>query len=270
MRTYAFVAAVGLFFFGGCAVAGEPPLIRQSDLPAPGTAKAVVVPDSVPASVVSRINAERAAFYGDLREVIASDADGLLILTDKGHPLPPGYEPADLISLSRPGVARSYLANRQGLSLRAPAERALERMAAAALADGVTLVVSSSYRSYDYQKTVYERNVRELGQAAADRESARPGTSQHQLGTAVDFGSITDDFAVTKAGRWIRERGGEWGWSLSFPDGYESVTGYRWESWHWRYVGVKAAAFQEKWFDGVQQYMLECVDAWVKSPYSGL
>lgn len=135
-------------------------------------------------------------------------------------------------------------------------------MAAAARADGVTLVVSSTYRSWDYQKKVYERNVRELGREAADRESAMPGASQHQLGTAVDFGSITDAFAETKAGLWLVENAYAYGWSLSFPDGYEAVTGFRWESWHYRYVGIEAASLQREWFGDVQQYMIEFVDAW--------
>ena len=128
--------------------------------------------------------------------------------------------------------------------------------------DGITLVVSSTFRSYDYQKMIYERNVKQMGKEAADRESAVPGTSQHQLGTAVDFGSITDDFAETKAGKWLEANAMKYGWSLSFPQGYEPVTGYRWECWHYRYIGIPACAFQEKWFKNVQQYMMEFIYAW--------
>jgi D-alanyl-D-alanine carboxypeptidase len=146
--------------------------------------------------------------------------------------------------------------------LRRPAAEALEAMAAAARAGGISLVVSSAYRSYDYQAGVYARNVRELGQAAADRESARPGYSQHQLGLAADFGSITDDFAETPAGRWMAANAGRFGWSLSFPQGYEDLTGYRWESWHYRYVGPELAAFIAAYFDGIQQYGLRFIHEW--------
>lgn len=249
----------------GCTASGEMRVYRQSDAPAKLPARSLVVSDSIPADLVSRINEESDRFFADLKTVLDSDTNDLLVLADKSHELSSSYVPQDLVPLSGSGVKKSYLVSRDGFSLRAAAESALEQMSRAALNDGVTLVVSSSYRSYDYQKTVYERNVRELGQAAADRESARPGTSQHQLGTAMDLGSITDAFAETKAGRWMELHGGEWGWSLSFPDGYEKVTGYRWESWHWRYVGVPAAELQKEWFGDIQQYMLEFIDAWRRS-----
>ncbi|MDR1411453.1 MAG: M15 family metallopeptidase [Spirochaetaceae bacterium] len=203
------------------------------------------------------VAAESPAFVLDLLGCLEGDPF-LRRLVDKSHSLPEGYEPEDLVELS-PG---SYELGRRGLMLRRPAAEALERMAAAARADGVVLVVSSTYRSYVYQVEVYDRNVREMGREAADRESARPGYSQHQTGLAVDFGSIDDSFARTGAGRWILEHAGRFGWSLSFPDGYEDATGYRWESWHYRYVGEDLAAFIDTWFDGIQQYALQFIYAW--------
>ena len=151
------------------------------------------------------------------------------------------------------------------MSLRPDAYSALKELAAAAQKEGITLLVSSTYRSYDYQKNLFEKWVRIDGLEEAERESARPGTSQHQLGSAVDFGSITDDFAETEMGQWIYENAADYGWSLSFPKGYEDVTGYRWECWHFRYIGKTACEFQNKWFCGVQQYMLEFIDAWKKA-----
>jgi D-alanyl-D-alanine carboxypeptidase len=179
-------------------------------------------------------------------------------LVDKTHPLPDGYEPRDLVELS----GGSYHAGRPGLALRRQAAEALEEMAAAARAEGITLTASSSYRSYRYQVEVYNRNVREMGRALADRESARPGYSQHQTGLALDFGSIDDSFAETRAGRWMAEHAGSFGWSLSYPQGYEEATGYRWESWHYRYVGKDLAAFIDNWFGGIQQYALQFIHAW--------
>jgi D-alanyl-D-alanine carboxypeptidase len=198
------------------------------------------------------------AFFADLEAVMAADEGlGLLVLVDKTHALPGGYEPPLLVTL-KSNVA--YLTSRSGLQLRSVAEAALRRLGEAARKAGITLLASSAYRSFDYQVTVYARNVKALGQGEADRESARPGTSQHQLGTVVDFGSITPAFADTAAGRFVAEHAAEYGWSLSFPDGYEDVTGYLWECWHWRYIGIEAVRFQEKWFDNIQQFMLEFIN----------
>ncbi|MDR2177210.1 MAG: M15 family metallopeptidase [Treponema sp.] len=201
--------------------------------------------------------AESPAFILDLLTCLEGDPF-LRRLVDKNHPLPDAYEPDDLVEL----VSGSYELGRRGLLLRRSAAEALEQMSAAARADGVVLVISSAYRSYAYQAEVYARNVKESGQAVADRESARPGYSQHQTGLVVDFGSIDDSFAQTRAGRWILEHGSRFGWSLSFPSGYEAITGYRWESWHYRYVGEDLAAFIDTWFGGIQQYALQFIHAW--------
>ena len=171
-------------------------------------------------------------------------------------------KPEDLVPLVK---NNHYAINRNDLSLRVPVEKALCIMADAAAKENISILVSSTFRSYDYQSKLYARNVKQLGQAAADRESARPGTSQHQLGTAIDFGSITDDFVETKQGKWLAKNAMKYGFSLSFPDGYEDVTGYRYECWHYRYIGVEACKMQQKWFGNIQQYMLEFLYAWDKA-----
>ncbi|WP_162502848.1 D-alanyl-D-alanine carboxypeptidase family protein, partial [Treponema endosymbiont of Eucomonympha sp.] len=107
--------------------------------------------------------------------------------------------------------------SRIGVRHRVGGGEALGTLAEATVREGVALAESSADRSYEYQKEVYARNVRQSGQETADRESARPGQSKHQLGTAVDFGSISDDFAGTKAGRRLAAHPGDYGWSLSFP-----------------------------------------------------
>lgn len=208
---------------------------------------------------------DKAAFLSDLYNVLAeekkyrSDDLNLYYLIDKEHSVSSDYVPKDLVPLVK---NEFYSINRNDLSLRPDVEKALLEMAQAALKDGVRLLVSSTYRSYEYQKNLFAYWVKVDGLEEAERESARPGTSQHQLGVAIDFGSITDDFADTVMGKWIYKNGGKFGWSLSFPKQYEDITGYRWESWHFRYIGVPACEMQEKWFCGVQQYMLEFIDLW--------
>jgi D-alanyl-D-alanine carboxypeptidase len=104
--------------------------------------------------------------------------------------------------------------------------------------------------------------VQTYGKEAADRESAQPGKSQHQLGLVMDFAPIGDAFTNTPASTWLIKNAGRFGWSLSFPDGYEDVTGYRGESWHYRYVGKDLAYFIYRYFDGIQQYALQFIKAW--------
>jgi D-alanyl-D-alanine carboxypeptidase len=211
---------------------------------------------AIPAEYARRIRAGGQSFTNDLQACLKGDPY-LRRLVDKQHALPTGYEPSDLVNI-RSG-------SRAGLQLRRAASAALDEMTAAARSDGVTLIGSSTYRSYQYQVGTYERNVNEMGRREADRVSARPGYSQHQLGLVVDFGSITDAFAETAAGRWILVNASRFGWSLSFPQGYEALTGYTWESWHYRYVGRDMTRFIDTWFGGIQQYALQFVHEWEQS-----
>jgi D-alanyl-D-alanine carboxypeptidase len=216
----------------------------------------------LPQALSNRIKTAAAspAFMADLLACLDGDRH-LRALVDKEHSLPPDYAPSDLVTLAE----GSYRVSRSGLTIRRAAAAALDEMAKASRADGVVLTASSAYRSFDYQTQVYNRNVLEMGQEAADRESARPGHSQHQTGLVVDFGSIDDSFAATAAGRWMSANASRFGWSLSYPDGYETVTGYRWESWHYRYVGKGLAAFIDKYFDGIQQYALRFLYEWERA-----
>lgn len=188
-----------------------------------------------------------------------ADDKSLFFLIDKKHTASSSYAPKDLVSLKKNSL---FDLNKAGMKIRPEAYSALNEMAQAALNDGIRLLVSSAYRSYSYRENLFNHYVNVDGLEEAERESARPGTSQHQLGTAVDFGSISDDFDKTQMGQWIYKNAADYGWSLSFPKGYEDVTGYRWECWHFRYIGKNACRFQQKWFGGIQQFMLEFIDCW--------
>lgn len=204
-------------------------------------------------------------FLEDLHRVLDAEKSfpqddlSLYYLIDKKHTVSADYVPKNLVKLVKND---DYIINKNTLSLRPDVEQALRVMARAAKADGVILDVSSTYRSYEYQKNLFDYWVRVDGLEEAERESARPGTSQHQLGVAIDFGSIDDNYAQTKSGKWVYEHAAEYGWSLSFPKEYEDVTGYKWECWHFRYIGVEACRFQKKWFGDVQQFMLEFLNEW--------
>lgn len=204
-------------------------------------------------------------FLADLHKVLDADKKtrsddlSLLYLIDKKHNVGEAYVPKDLQALVKNDL---YTISRNNLSLRPEAEASLREMSAAALKDGIRIHVLSTYRSYSYQKSLFQHWVEVDGLKEAERESAREGTSQHQLGTAVDYGELSNDFANKPMGKWLYAHAAEYGWSLSFPQGYEDVTGFRWESWHFRYIGKEACAFQKKWFSDIQQFMIEFVDAW--------
>ncbi|MCQ2584104.1 MAG: M15 family metallopeptidase [Treponema sp.] len=216
---------------------------------------------------------DKEVFLSDLKTVLEEEKKynpndvPLYYLIDKKHNIGENYVPDGLVKLTD---KTDYNFWREDLSLRPDAESALRVMARAAKNDGITLLVSSTYRSYEYQKKLFQRWVDIDGLEEAERESARAGTSQHQLGLAIDFGSIDDSFAETKMGKWMYENAASFGWSLSFPKNYEDITGYRWESWHFRFVGVPACNFQKKYFNDVQQYMFEFIDAWKNDVGAGV
>ena len=217
------------------------------------------IDDSAAAALAKRIESapDRFLYLVDALGVEMAADPALLRRADKQKGLPADFEPSDLVALDGSGLSVS----RTGHRLRKSAFEALRAMSAAASADGVTLLVSSAYRSYEYQENLFARNVAEMGEKEAARVSAAPGTSQHQLGTAMDFGSITDAFALTAAGKWMAANAGRFGFSLSFPKGMETVTGYVWESWHFRYIGKEAVAMQDEYFDGIQHNLMLFLDA---------
>jgi D-alanyl-D-alanine carboxypeptidase len=207
------------------------------------------------AAIRARIEADKSGFLALLGTVLAEralDPDRFQRVDKTAHPLDPGYKPSDLVSLDGRGLRVS----RSGHELRSGAYQALDAMAAAAKTEGIGLEVASAYRSYDYQARVFAREVATYGEAVARSESAEPGRSQHQLGSSVDFGPIDDVFAKTPAFAWLERRAADFGFSRSYPEGYEVVTGYRPESWHWRWLGLAAAKLQKSFFGDLQQYLI--------------
>lgn len=118
---------------------------------------------------------------------------------------------------------------------------ALKQLQAAALVDGFNIELLSGYRSYNRQKTIYEGKVANRGYDSADRYSARPGHSEHQTGLAFDVGSITYTYGETASGQWLNANCAKYGFIIRYPEGKEDITGYGYEPWHIRYVGVEVA-----------------------------
>jgi len=206
------------------------------------------LPEDIQAGILSNSN----NFLSQISNVVKQPIDQF-ILADKQHSPGEDYKPEDIVSLTD---YPELVLSRNNLSLRRILIPDLLRMTEDARKQGLTIQVSSTYRSYSYQKKLFDREVELYGLETAERESARPGTSQHQLGTAIDFGTITDDYAFTPEGKWLFKNAWKYGFSLSYPDGYEKLTGYRYECWHYRYIGPEAAKLQRDYFNDIQYYLL--------------
>ena len=171
------------------------------------------------------------------KELVSADGGSLTAVVGKQTTIGE-YAPADLVELP------SHLSVKKR-RVRSQVADALEIMAQAAQADGVQLNVDSGYRSYSTQHDLFYRYAKRDGVLAAERYSARPGQSEHQLGTVVDFGGTnrdySDAFADTSQGKWLLANAYKFGFALSYPKGCEGITGYKYEPWHYRFIGVDLA-----------------------------
>jgi zinc D-Ala-D-Ala carboxypeptidase len=172
------------------------------------------------------------------------DPASIFVLVNKQNPLPIEYAPSDLKVLSVP--LRLSPANEQ-MKIRQVVENDLLGLFAAAESEGLNLVFGSGYRSSNYQKTLYDGYVQSSGQSEADKISARPGYSEHQSGLALDFTRkdgkchLDECFSETSEGKWLKDNAHSYGFILRYPQGKQQITGYNFEPWHYRYVGVELA-----------------------------
>ena len=204
------------------------PFTSPSESPATQTASAT--PTGSP-SVSKAASASPAA----ARPSVESSPESLRCLVNKMRPFAQkDWAPSDLVDF-------------EGQQLRAEAAQAARTMMDAAKAEGVTLTVSSAYRSYAVQQQTYQHWVSVNGQKVADQLSARPGYSKHQTGLAIDFSSpegcrLEECYEDTRAGRWLAKNAQNYGFILRFPKGQQAVTGYLFEPWHYRYLGKDLTA----------------------------
>ena len=160
--------------------------------------------------------------------------DGILIV-NKSYPLPKGYVPKNTYN---DATGKRYCSD----CIDKDAYSEYKQMKADATALGLNIWIQSGYRSYELQETLYNNYVNRDGKLAADTYSARPGYSEHQTGLAFDLNSISDDFQYTNEGKWVSENAWKYGFILRYPKSKESITGYKYECWHLRYVGKDLAS----------------------------
>lgn len=175
---------------------------------------------------------------------VLEDPYDLLALVNKEHHLPSDYEPNDL---TVPDVRFPYEEDVPKKQLREPAANALEEMFADAEQEGLYLFAVSGYRSYDRQESIFQANVAQDGEEAANQYSARPGESEHQTGLTMDLSSqsngfaLTTDFGETPEGKWVAENAHNYGFIIRYPEDKTDITNYQYEPWHVRYVGEEPA-----------------------------
>ncbi len=171
---------------------------------------------------------------------VTDETKGFAVLVNKFHILSENYDAGEIKKFSSTYAYGTVRAN-------ITVYEAFIQMANAARKDGVTLVLSSGYREHDYQEKIYNNMVKSKGQEYADKYAARPGSSEHETGLALDIlstgmGAFTDNFDKTDAYAWLTSHAHEYGFILRYPEGKEHITGYSPESWHYRYLGVDLAS----------------------------
>lgn len=159
------------------------------------------------------------------------------ILVNKYYKLPDKYAPNDIVD-----IPTSYAFS--GNKIKKEVLEAFTEMANAAKKDNITLIINSGYRTYEYQKSIYDSYKKTGGEEYADSYAARPDYSEHQTGLALDivsYGMTMKNFADSDTYKWLIANCTDYGFILRYPKGKEKITGYEYESWHYRYVGKDLA-----------------------------
>ena len=192
-------------------------------------------------SVSSEVSSEESL---SSRPAITEENAWMLTLVNPTHPLEEGYEP----ELSQ--IKTKYAS--EGVRFDSRAIDDLNNMCDAAYSDGVWLWIASAWRSNQRQAANFNKETnkvlegnphlsREEAEIIAATVVARPGTSEHELGLAVDFNSVNEDFKNTKHSAWLEEHAHEYGFILRYTEEKQHLTDIIDEPWHYRYVGVEAA-----------------------------
>ena len=175
-------------------------------------------------------------FYVDVEP--ADLSKGNLILVNKYYYLANDYVPDDMVTIEAGyGVSQP---------LKKEVYDAYKKMWTDAKEEGLSLYINSPYRSYNTQSALYNNYAARDGISLADTYSARPGYSEHQTGLAFDVTSRTtnfDTFAYSDEYKWLQDNAYKYGFILRYPKGKEYITGYQYESWHYRYVGSDVAKY---------------------------
>jgi len=189
------------------------------------------------------------SFYTNIKEI--EDPSALLVLVNKYNKLPSTYIPETLTQINSQFSSGYHEVKKE-------VAEAFETMCEEAITKGLYLYAVSSYRSYSTQSMLYNNYVAQRGKTEADTFSARPGHSEHQTGLAVDVNTASRyaNFGDTEEGTWLAEHCHEYGFIIRYEESKEYITGYRYEPWHIRYIGIEAATIIYENSLTLEEYLL--------------
>lgn len=195
---------------------------------------------------------------------VVTNPESIAVVVNKERSLPDDFEPDDLV---KPNVPFSFTGENERRYLRREAAEALERLFAQAEEDGINITAVSGYRTFQTQRWLFNHYVSIDGEEEARRYSAYPGTSEHQTGLTMDVSSPSINNAIsseanfgdTVEGMWLADNVAQYGFIIRYPEGKEHITGYVYEPWHIRYVGVPLAQHLTEHGITLEEYFAEAI-----------
>lgn len=185
--------------------------------------------------IIIKLNLFNTKFYKNIKKI--KNPENILVLVNKNNKLDKNYIPNDLEKLN------INYAN-ENKYLRHKAKVAFENLSKEAKNNNFKIIAVSTYRSYEYQENLYLYYIKEKGIEYADLCSARPGHSEHQTGLAVDVMGSNNDYNKFEESIefiWMKNNAHKYGFILRYPEGKQHITGFKYEPWHYRYVGIEVA-----------------------------
>lgn len=182
-----------------------------------------------------------AAGLPEVLDILESDDGSKLVIVNKQYTVSSNYVPIDMVAVD------GKLSTNQGLYFKREAYDAYLKMLADAKSEGINFLICSTYRSYSTQKAIYNNHIASYGVEYTNTVSAYPGRSEHHTGWAVDITSksmgygLSQSFVNYPEGKWINQHCSDYGFIIRYPKGKTHITGYSYEPWHLRYVGVDVA-----------------------------
>lgn len=207
----------------------------------------------------------------DKQQHSIDQAASIWTIVNKHRKLPSAYKPANLTA---PNISLRLPAGNSEMWLRSDAAASLEKLVAQAKTENLSLMLASAYRSYSQQQSLHDIYVKRLGREKAEASSARAGHSEHQTGLAADLApgnrecEVETCFGDLPEGKWLAANSHRFGFIISYPKDKQDLTGYEYEPWHIRYVGLELAAELYKSKKTLEQFFgLENPSSYKEYPY---